>query len=124
MASSKASLIGLGAGAASMTAIIGLVVLLYPLFQSDPPPFVGKEKFDKVAQNVDLTRQLLDKTANSLQRLTDRQDQGDLDYWNGQIAIAEARLKVNPNDELARNMIKIANDQISMINTRLAAAKR
>lgn len=46
-------LLQLGAGAGAVTAIAGVVVLVIPLLQSDPPPFVGKASYQQVAQTID-----------------------------------------------------------------------
>lgn len=104
-----------------MTAIIGLIVMISPLLQSDVPPFAGVARVELVAQSAEQTQKLLDKTAETLRRVTEKQDQQDLDYWSGQLAIAEARLKLNPADELARGMLKVAQAQLSMINSRMAS---
>lgn len=121
MALPKSQLIQLGLGATAMTAIIGLIVMISPLLQSDVPPFAGVARVELVAQSAEQTQKLLDKTAETLRRVTEKQDQQDLDYWSGQLAIAEARLKLNPADELARGMLKVAQAQLSMINSRMAS---
>lgn len=104
-----------------MSAIIGLYLLVSPILASDVPPFAGTARVEKVAQTIDQTQKLLDQTARTLQRLSQNQDQADLDAWNGRLELAEARLKANPSDELARVMVKTARDQISMITARIAS---
>lgn len=104
-----------------MTAIIGLYMLVSPILASDVPPFAGTGRVEKVAQTVEQTQKLLADTARTLQRLSQNQDQADLDAWNGRLELAEARLKANPNDDLARIMVKTARDQISMITARIAS---
>lgn len=113
------TLIWLGGGAAAMIAIITVITIVIPLLRSDPPPFVGRENFDALAQNFQQMQQSLQTTAETLRRVNQKQDQQDLDYWNGQVAVAEARLKVSPNDELARGMLRVARDQIEMITARI-----
>lgn len=103
-----------------MSAIIGAYMLVSPILASDVPPFAGTARVEKVAQTIEQTQKLLDQTAQTLRRLADKQDQSDLDYWNGQHALAEARLRVMPNDEIARTLLKLANDKIAEITTRIA----
>lgn len=103
-----------------MTAIIGAYMMISPLLASDAPPLAGVARVQRIAQTFEQTQRLLDQTAQTLKRITEKQDQADLDYWNGQLALAEARLKLMPGDELARGMVKTAKDQISMITARIA----
>lgn len=116
----RSNLINLGAGAASMSAIIAAYLMISPILASDSPPFAGTARVIAVAQTAEQTQKLLEQTAQSLRRLADKQDQSDLDYWNGQHALAEARLKAMPSDELARTLLKLANDKIAEITTRIA----
>lgn len=106
-----------------MSAIIGLYMLVSPVLRSDLPPWAGVAEVSKVSQTVEQTQKLLDQTAQGLKRLSQDRDQADLDAWNGRLELAEARLKANPSDELARVMVKTARDQISMITARIASAR-
>lgn len=106
-----------------MSAIIAAYLMISPILASDSPPFAGVERVVKITQTMDQTQKLLDQTARTLQRLSQNQDQADLDAWNGRLELAEARLKANPNDELARVMVKTARDQIAMLTARIASGK-
>lgn len=104
-----------------MSAIVGAYLLIIaPVLQSDPPPFANQKRVQMIAQTVEQTQRLIDQTAQTLKRVAEKQDQQDLDYWSGQLAIAEARLKIMPGDELARGMLKVAQSQLAMINERIA----
>lgn len=107
-----------------MSAIIGAYLLVAPILASDTPPFAGTARVERIAQTIDQTQKLLDQTAQTLRRLSQNQDQADLDAWNGRLELAEARLKANPGDELAKLMIRTARDQISMLTARIASGGR
>jgi hypothetical protein len=104
----------------TVVAIITIFVFVLPLLRSDPPPLAGLDRVALLQKALDNSLLAQDKTTQMLGRLSSRMDQQELDYWNGQVALAEIRLKVMPNDGLATSMIKIARDRITMLQANIA----
>lgn len=120
----RSALVSFSIGAAAVAAAFGSITYVIPYVRSDNPPFASTKRVEDLATLVTNMTQIQQKNLDGLNRLSNRMDNQELDNWNAQAELAAAKLKSNPNDELAKRMAKIAHDQIFIIQSRIVIQEK
>lgn len=115
------TLAGVGAVAVFILTMFALGDRLRPFMTSEAPPWAGVTHVDMVAQAVNEVKSDQQMMTETLAKLNAAQDRREYDAWTDRLAVAEARLKVDPHDSLALEMKRIATERIAELSKTLGA---